>query len=112
VLSREQAHGGIRHRPSNRLPDLLGFALIHSAAYRPQPKAAARKWSGFDLESQDLQPDDPVNHRDGAAMNGFVDLHGESITGQCHQDKAFLKRSLNIQNGFASIGLSYPIKWR
>ena len=31
---------------------------------------------------------------------------------QCHQDKAFLKRSLNIQNGFASIGLSCPIKWR
>src|SRR3954454_24208522 len=30
---------------------------------------------------------------------------------QCHQDKAFLKRSLNIQNGFASI-LSCPIKWR
>jgi hypothetical protein len=22
-----------------------------------------------------------VNHSDGAAMNGFVDLHGESITG-------------------------------
>jgi hypothetical protein len=33
------------------------------------------------LESQDLQPDDPVNHSDGAAMNGFIDLHGESITG-------------------------------
>src|SRR4051794_33144608 len=39
---------------------------LHSAAYRPQPKAAARKWSGFDLESQDLQPDDQVNHSDGA----------------------------------------------
>ena len=33
------------------------------------------------MESQDLQPDDQVNHSDGAAMNGFVDLHGESITG-------------------------------
>jgi hypothetical protein len=32
--------------------------------------------------------------------------------GQCHQDKAFLKRSLNIQKEFASIGLSCPIKWR
>jgi hypothetical protein len=31
---------------------------------------------------------------------------------QCHQDKAFLKRSLNIQKEFASIGLSCPIKWR
>ena len=31
---------------------------------------------------------------------------------QCHQDKVLLKRSLNIQNGFVSIGLSCPIKWR
>jgi hypothetical protein len=37
------------------------------------------------LESQDLQPDDQVNHRNGAAMNGFVDLHGESITGVINQ---------------------------
>ena len=36
----------------------------HSAAYRPQPKAAIPRWSGFDLESRDLQPDDQVNHRD------------------------------------------------
>jgi hypothetical protein len=33
------------------------------------------------LESWDFHPDDPVNHSDGAAMNGFVDLHGESIAG-------------------------------
>ena len=35
----------------------------------------------------------------------------DTIKGQCHQDKAFLRRSLNIQNGFGSI-LSCPIKWR
>src|SRR4051794_38447200 len=62
-----------------RLSDPI--SLFHSAAYRPQPKGAIPRWSGFDLESRDLQPDDPVNHSDGAAMNGFVDLHGESITG-------------------------------
>jgi hypothetical protein len=28
VLGREQAHGGIRHRPGDRLPDVLGLALI------------------------------------------------------------------------------------
>src|SRR3954470_13025743 len=49
----------------SRKPTSKGLSFIfHSAAYRPQPKAAARKWSGFDLESQDLQPDDQVNHRD------------------------------------------------
>src|SRR3954463_716024 len=37
---------------------------LHNAAYRPPPKAAARKWSGFDLGSQDLQPDNQVNHSD------------------------------------------------
>jgi hypothetical protein len=35
-----------------------------------------------------------------------------ALSNQCHQDKAFLKRSLNIQKEFASIGLSCPIKWR
>jgi hypothetical protein len=31
---------------------------------------------------------------------------------QCHQDKVLLRRPLNIQSGFVSIGLSRPIKWR
>src|SRR4051794_2360719 len=51
----------------------------HSAVCRPQPKAAIQMWVGFDLESRDLHPDDQVNHSDGAAMNGFVDLHGASV---------------------------------
>ncbi len=69
---------------------------IHSAACRPQPKAAIPRWSGFDLESQDLQPDDQVNHSDGAAMNGFVDLHGESITGVINTfDRVIFKGHLN-----------------
>jgi GAF domain-containing protein len=34
------------------------------------------------------------------------------LLAQCHQDKALLRSPLNIQNGFASIGLSCPIKWR
>src|SRR3954462_8711046 len=71
-------------------------SLIHSAACRPQPKAAIPRWSGFDLESQDLQPDDQVNHSDGAAMNGFVDLHGESITGVINTfDRVIFKGHLN-----------------
>jgi len=47
-------------------------------------------------------------------MDKFIDIQyvpAGYVVGQCHQDKAFLKRSLNIQNGFASI-LSCPIKWR
>jgi hypothetical protein len=48
------------------------------------------------LESQDLQPDDQVNHSDGAAMNGFVDLHGESITGVINTfDRVIFKGHLN-----------------
>src|SRR3954447_23927243 len=75
--------------------NLLAFAF-HSAACGPQPKAAVPRWSGFDLESQDLQPDDPVNHSDGAAMNGFVDLHGESITGVINTfDRVIFKGHLN-----------------
>src|SRR3954463_9779824 len=66
------AAGGPRHGAAHQ---------PHGAAAGPQPKATVPRWSGFDLESQDLHPDDQVNHRDGAAMNGFVDLHGESITG-------------------------------
>jgi hypothetical protein len=73
-----------------------------SAAYRPRPKAAIPRWSGFDLESQDLQPDNPVNHSDGAAMNGFVDLHGELITGAINTfDRVIFKGHLN---GFFSDG--------
>src|ERR671916_1619301 len=69
---------------------------LHSAACGPQPKAAIRRWSGFDLESQDLHPDDRVNHSDGAAMNGFVDLHGESITGVIETfDRVIFKGHLN-----------------
>jgi hypothetical protein len=48
------------------------------------------------LESQDLHPDDPVNHSDGAAMNGFVDLHGGSITGVINTfDRVIFKGHLN-----------------
>jgi hypothetical protein len=48
------------------------------------------------LESQDLHPDDRVNHSDGAAMNGFVDLHGESITGVIETfDRVIFKGHLN-----------------
>src|SRR4051794_11476632 len=69
---------------------------FHSAACGPQPKAAIPRWSGFDLESQDLHPDDRVNHSDGAAMNGFVDLHGESITGVINTfDRVIFKGHLN-----------------
>src|SRR5688572_2803911 len=39
-------------------------------------------------------------------------VHIALIYHQCHQDKALLRRPLNIQNGFVSIGLSRPIKWR
>ena len=48
------------------------------------------------MESQDLHPDDRVNHSDGAAMNGFVDLHGESITGVINTfDRVIFKGHLN-----------------
>jgi hypothetical protein len=68
----------------------------HSAACRPQPKAAIPRQSRFDLESWDLQPDDRVNHSDGAAMNGFVDLHGESVTGVINTfDRVIFKGHLN-----------------
>src|SRR5689334_13910075 len=37
-----------------------------------------------------------MNHRDGAAMNGFVDLHGASITGVINTfDRVILKGHLN-----------------
>src|SRR4051794_24596555 len=72
------------------------LSALHSAACGPQPKAAIPRWSGFDLESRDLHPDDPVNHRDGAAMNGFVDLHGESVTGVIETfDRVIFKGHLN-----------------
>ena len=48
------------------------------------------------MENQDLHPDDQVNHRDGAAMNGFVDLHGGSITGVINTfDRVIFKGHLN-----------------
>ena len=48
------------------------------------------------MESQDLHPDDQVNHSDGAAMNGFVDLHDESITGVINTfDRVIFKGHLN-----------------
>ena len=48
------------------------------------------------MESQDLQPDDRVNHSDGAAMNGFVDLHGASITSVIETfDRVIFKGHLN-----------------
>jgi hypothetical protein len=36
----------------------------------------------------------------------------DAVMIQCHQDKVLLRRPLNIQSGFVSIGLSRPIKWR
>src|SRR3954453_274958 len=63
------------HRPQGtrwRDDESRASRVLHSAAYRPQPKAVAPRWFGFDLESQDLQADDQVNHSDGVAMNGFV----------------------------------------
>jgi hypothetical protein len=40
--------------PHRHVAKLECLVLIHSAAYRPQPKAAARKWSGFDLGISNL----------------------------------------------------------
>ena len=51
---------------------------------------------GFDLRRQDLQPDEQVNHRDGVAMNSFLELHGLSISGTINTfDRVIFKGHLN-----------------
>ena len=59
-----------------------------------------------------MTPEPGLHHCSGISMEDTCLLTMRCpVYRQCHQDKAFLKRSLNIQNGFGSmIELPYQVE--
>ena len=90
----------LRHRDQTGCGQKVDVALVDSVV------------ASLEVITQIYLTDGHIPERIGNRYESTYPYDSFKANDQCHQDKAFLKRSLNIQNGFASIGLSCPIKWR